>query len=230
MRTGRPFHDHRHPPALSVFVLKRGSLNVLLENLNVLRGEANRYDGAFGNALDAVKALESDLATLQSRADAYRRFLADNAGKVPAPEFDEYVKVTDADVPGLSARLSFAGEGVSVLETETLIAHLRRVMTEFEPDADGMREQATKIGNKADVIAFEINRMLLFNDAWRRSVPPPGRCSIQIRFRQGCVPRSGDYGYLFDSLEILDNALWQHVDTWYSHANPRTSRPRSFPT
>jgi hypothetical protein len=62
--------DTRQP--YQVFVLKRGSLNALLSNLNALRSEANRYDGAFGNALDAVKALENDLVTLQSQADAYR--------------------------------------------------------------------------------------------------------------------------------------------------------------
>ena len=38
------------------------------------------------------------------------------------PEFDEYVKVTDADVPGLSSRLTFAADGISVLETETFTA------------------------------------------------------------------------------------------------------------
>jgi alpha-tubulin suppressor-like RCC1 family protein len=211
--------DTRQP--YQVFVLKRGSLNVLLENLNALRSEANRYYGAFGNAVDAVKALESDLNALQSRADAYRQFLVDNAGTVPTPEFDEYFKVTDTDLPGLSARLTFAAEGISVLETETFIDHLTRVMTEFDADVDEMREQATKIGNQADVIAFEINRMLLFNDALAaKRAAATEMLDYKFDSTKDVFLGNGDYGYLFDSLEILDNAIWRHVDTRNYHPDP----------
>ncbi len=203
-----------------IFLLKRGSLNVLLENLNAIRSEANRYYGAFGDAEDAIKMLDSDLSTLQSQADAYRQFLVNNAGTVPPPEFDEYITVNDGDVPGISERMIFASDGISILETETLIAFLRRLMEEFDFEADEIQEQATYIGNKADVIAFEINRMLAFNDAIS-SKRAYAEEMLKYKFDYSKdVFYYGNYNYLFDSLEILDNDIWQHVDTSYYHANP----------
>jgi len=207
--------DTRQP--YQIFALKRQSLNILLENLNAIRSEAVRFSGS----VSAAKGIVWDLAGLQSKADAYRQFLADHAGTVPETEFDEYITVTESDVANISQRLLLAADGISVLETEAVISYLEREANQFDFEAQEMIEQATEIGNKADIIAFDINRMLTFNDSLA-SKQPAAREMLDYKFDDGTdvFLGKGDHGYLFDSLEILDNALWQHVDTWYSHNNP----------
>jgi hypothetical protein len=111
-----------------ILILKRASLNVMLENLNAIRSEANRYYAAFNSVVDKVNGLEDELAALQTKADAYRQFIANNPGMVPDFEFDEYSKVTDTDIPGLSKRITFADDGISVLETEAFIEFLKRII------------------------------------------------------------------------------------------------------
>ncbi|MCK9275994.1 MAG: hypothetical protein M0P57_12985 [Syntrophales bacterium] len=204
-----------------ILALKRGSLNILLENLNAIRSEANRYYSAFRSAVDEVKNLESDLSTLQSKADAYRQFLTDNPGTTPDFEFDEHVNVTDADVSGISTRTTFAGDGISVLETEVFIDFLERVIYDFGVAVEEIQGQATHIGNRADKIAFDINRTLTFNDSISSKLPAAKEMlDYKFDYEKDLFLGDGDHGYLFDSLEILDNDLWQHVDTWYYHANP----------
>jgi alpha-tubulin suppressor-like RCC1 family protein len=204
-----------------ILVLKRGSLNTMLTNLNTIRSEANRYYTAFSSAIDDIKGLEGDLAALQSKADAYRQFLAYNPGTVPDFEFDEHTMVTESDVPGISSRMTFAADGISVLETELLIAFFERLMDDFSAEIEEIGEQATNIGNTADRIAFDINRNLGFNDSVSSKLSAAEEM-LDFKFDYGkdIFLGHGDYSYLFDSLEILDNDLWQHIDTRYYKANP----------
>ncbi len=216
--------DTRQP--YQVFVLERQSLNLLLENLNAIRSEAVRFAGA----VSATDTTGWDLAGLQSKADAFRQFMADHAATVPEAEFGKYAKVTETDVAGISQRLLLAVDGISVLETEAVIGYLEREMTQFDFEAGEMAEEATKIGNTADAIAFDINRMLTFNDALA-SKQPAAKEMLDYKFDydKDVFLGKGDHGYLFDSLEILDNALWQHVDTWYYHNSPPDIQTQILP-
>ena len=219
--------DTRQP--YQVLVLSRQSLNIMLENLNAIRGEAGRFAGAVGSAQSAIENLAWDMTELQNKADAYRQFMADHASTVPTVEFDEKFTVTDADIPGLSQRVLLAEDGVSILETEAIIQYLEREAIQYEFEADEANDRATAIGNQADAVAFSVNRMLAFND----SIASKQASALEmLDYKFGdddTFLGAGDYGYLFDSLEILDNDLWQHVDTRYFHPSPPDIETRIVP-
>lgn len=210
--------DPRQP--YQVFVLPRQSQNIMLENLNAIRSEANRFAGAAASAQSEIESLAWNLSVLQGKADAYRQFMENHADTVPTVEFDEKFTVSDADVTGLSARVYLAEDGISILETEAIIQYFEREVEQFAFEADEAGDQATEIGNQADALAFSINRMLAFNDAIAGK-QAAAQEMLDYKFGDDDVfLGAGDYGYLFDSLEILDNYMWQHVDTVYYHSNP----------
>ncbi len=200
-------HDPREPYAVSP--LYRESVMDVMENLDRLRFEAARFYLAFDDATDTVESLPAQLAEAQAKAQAYLDFLEAHPGTVPTVEFMQAVFVNNDDIPDLSFRVPFAGDGITPDEMKALVTHME-MEAEFYLLASANMDLATDVvADEALELWAELEDVLKLNDSLTNAKLEAEELESFRQIKATCegVP-AGNPGALWNAVGMLDNYLY----------------------
>ncbi|MFH1530357.1 MAG: hypothetical protein ABIK09_06430, partial [Pseudomonadota bacterium] len=208
------FHDPREP--FMVSPLSRESIEDLMENADRVRFEAARFYLDFIDEAETVQGIPPTLDGALAAAQAYRDFLTAHPATVPEAEFLGAVAVTDADVPGIAARLPFAADGITPLEMGALVSHLEMEAAFFALSTESMDLETDDVADRADTLWYALEDMLVLNDSLASALLDAEAMAPYRAVQATCEGvTAGDPAALWNGLQMLDNYLYQAInDAW----------------
>ncbi len=199
--------DERQPYYVSVF--SKAGLECMQDVFFTLQEEADRFAEAFAQAEGGLSALDVDAAALDAAAQAYLTYVRKTAVTLTPPIYEDMAAVTGIEVPGIGGRLPFAGDGISVRESQLLTDKLSMEAALFVAEAEEMSYRTEEIWLAAQDAADRVSAVLKFNAGLEAAAEKV--LEMEQYNAPGTDAAMGDATRLGTMLEFLDFDLWGMV-------------------